>query len=77
MATATFIADFDLETRQTILPVDAEGNPIPLLAMWHVSRETPEGTILIKIKAEDAIMDVIKPGPVLTFLEDFEEVPIA
>jgi hypothetical protein len=76
MKTSTFICPFDLATRQTTYPVDAQGQPIPLAAAWHVTPESAEGTIVCKIKAEDAVIDAMKLDATYQWLEDFEDATV-
>ena len=71
MQVATFITKFDPITRATAVPLDKNGEPLPLLACWHVCREK-DNTVVVKIKAEDAIMALIKADPLFQWLEDFD-----
>jgi hypothetical protein len=58
MKTATFVCPFDQETRQTILPVDENGQPIPM-DMWHKTRESGK-TIVVEVRGEDEVIDSMK-----------------
>ena len=78
MITANFICPFDLETRQTTLPVDADGNLYPM--DWvHLTHESDNGTIIVQVRADDAIIQAMKDDDTYLWLEDIlpaEEKPV-
>jgi hypothetical protein len=75
MAKANFIVPFSVETRQTILPVDKDGQPVPL-DWWHVSLESGK-TICVQVRADDAVIAAMKLDPAYQWLEDIPEPVIA
>ena len=70
---ANFTVPFDPITRQTILPTDADGQPIPM-DMWHITPESGK-TVCVQVRGDDAVIEAMKlPGSGYQWLEDKIEV---
>jgi hypothetical protein len=69
MTTTNFIVPFDLETRQTLLPTDENGQPIHL-DWWHLSMESPDGTVICQVRGDDAVIQAMKDSGDYQWLED-------
>ena len=68
MKTANFICPFDPITRQTILPVDADGQPYPL--DWvHLTLEQGN-TVCVQVRGEGTVIAAMKLDPAYLWLED-------
>ena len=66
--TANFIVGFDPTTRQTLLPKDAQGQPIPV-DFCHLTPEK-NGTIVVQVRAEQVVIDAMKLDTKYFLLED-------
>ena len=68
MITANFILPFDPITRQTLLPLDPDGNQYPL-DWWHLSMESGN-TVLCQVRGDDAVIQEMKDSGDYQWLED-------
>ena len=66
--TANFIVPFDPVTRQTILPVDKNGQQVKM-DWWHVTREKGS-TVVVQVRAEQIVVDAMKADSKYFLLED-------
>ena len=71
MRTVNIICPFDKATRQTILPLDKDDQPVKL-DWWHLTPEK-EGSVICRVRGEDAIIDaMISDTDNYCWLEDVE-----
>lgn len=80
MITANFIVPFDPISRQTILPLDKDGQPVKA-NMWHLAREKGN-MVLVQVQAEKEIIDAMKADsasekPTYRFVEEKTSDPLA
>ena len=67
-ATANFIVPFNADTRETMLPKDADGRP--LTSWWALSMESDSGTIIVQVRGDDAVLEDMKSNPDYCWLAD-------
>jgi hypothetical protein len=68
MTTANFIVPFDPTTRQTILPLDKDGQQVKI-DFVHLTKEQGN-TVVVQVRAEQAIIDAMKADSKYFLLED-------
>jgi hypothetical protein len=68
MKTANFMCPFDHITRQTILPVDKEGQSL-VESWWHLSREKGNW-IICQVRAPEEVVAFMQAAPDYQWLED-------
>lgn len=71
MKTVNIICPFDPVTRQTIFPTDKDGQPVKL--DWcHLTQEK-NGSVVVQVRGDDAVIAAMKLDPQYCWLEDIAE----
>jgi hypothetical protein len=65
---ANFVVPFDSETRVTTLPTDVA------ISWVHLTPESPEGTVVVQVGADQEVIDIMLADPQYIWLEDIPEV---